>query len=79
MARTRSSGMDALKQREEKLEKAISRNRERYDRLTAELEEIHKKEKTIQNEVLLKAIGESSRSYEEILQFLQDEANAESE
>lgn len=72
MARTRSSGAEALKQKKEKLEQAISRNREQYERLTAELEEVHKKEKAIQNEALLKAISESSRSYEEILAFLQD-------
>lgn len=71
MARTRISSTEALKQKKEKLEKAISRNREQYERLTAELEEVHKKEKAIQNEALLKAIGESARSYEEILQFLQ--------
>lgn len=71
MARTRISSAEALKQKKEKLEKAISRNREQYERLTAELEEVHKKEKAIQNEALLKAIGESARSYEEILQFLQ--------
>ena len=71
MARTRISSAEALKQKKEKLEKAISRNREQYERLTAELEEVHKKEKAIQDEALLKAIGESARSYEEILQFLQ--------
>ena len=71
MARTRISSAEALKQKKEKLEKAISRNCEQYERLTAELEEVHKKEKAIRNEALLKAIGESARSYEEILQFLQ--------
>ncbi len=30
--------------------KAISKNREQYDRLTAELEELHKKQKALQKE-----------------------------
>lgn len=49
----------------------ISKNREQYDRLTAELEELHKKQKAIQSEELLKAIEGSSKSYEEILDFIQ--------
>lgn len=39
--------------------------------MTAELEELHKKQKAIQSEKLLKAIEGSSRSYEEILNFIQ--------
>ena len=54
-----------------KTEKAISKNREQYDRLTAELEELHKKQKAIQNEELLKAIEGSSKIYKEILDFIQ--------
>lgn len=56
---------------EQKIEKAISKNREQYDRLTAELEELHKKQKALQSEELMKAIEGSSRSYEEILSFIQ--------
>ena len=54
-----------------KTEKSISKNREQYDRLTAELEELHKKQKAIQNEELLKAIEGSSKIYKEILDFIQ--------
>ena len=54
-----------------KTEKAISRNRVQYERLIAELEELHKKQKAIQSEELLKAIETSSKSYEEILNFIQ--------
>jgi hypothetical protein len=39
--------------------------------LIAELEELHKKQKAIQSEELLKAIETSSKSYEEILNFIQ--------
>ena len=41
------------------------------DRLTAELEDLYKKKKAIQNEKILKAIAGSSKSYEEILDFIQ--------
>jgi len=67
----RNISKEALEQKIEKVEKAISRNREQYDKLTAELEELHQKQKMIQSEELLKAIAESTRSYEEILQFIE--------
>ena len=67
----RNISKEGLKQKIEKVEKAISRNREQYDRLTAELEELHKKQKAIQSEELMQAIAESTRSYEEILKFIQ--------
>lgn len=62
----RNISKESLEQKIVKTEKAISKNREQYDRLTAELEELHKKQKAIQNEELLKAIEGSSKSYEEI-------------
>lgn len=67
----RNISKESLEQKIEKIEKAISKNREQYDRLTAELEELHKKQKALQNEESLKAIEGSSRSYEEILSFIQ--------
>lgn len=69
MARTISK--EGIEQKIEKVEKAIARNREQYDRLTAELEELHNKQKAIRNEELLKAIADSPRSYEEILHYIQ--------
>lgn len=67
----RNISKESLDQKIEKVEKAISRNREQYERLTAELEELHKKQKAIQSEELMQAIAESSRSYEEIMRFIQ--------
>ena len=67
----RNISKESLEQKIAKTEKAISKNREQYDRLTAELEELHKKQNAIQSEELLKAIEESSKSYEEILSFIQ--------
>ncbi len=68
----RNINKETLEQKIEKTEKAISRNREQYDRLTAELENLHKKKKAIQNEEILKAISVSTKSYEEILRFIQE-------
>lgn len=62
---------ESIEQKIEKIQQAITKNREQYDRLTAELEELHNKQKAIQSEELMKAIAESSRSYEEILKFIQ--------
>lgn len=67
----RNISKESLEQKIIKTEKAISRNREQYERLTAELEELHKKQKAIQSEELMKAIETSSKSYEEILNFIQ--------
>ena len=68
----RNISKESLEQKIAKTEKAISKNREQYDRLTAELEELHKKQKAIQSEELLKAIEGSSKSYEEILDLFKE-------
>lgn len=75
----RNISKESLEQKIEKVEKAISRNREQYEKLTAELEELHQKQKAIQSEELLKAIAESTRSYEEILRFIQSASEEEEE
>ncbi len=56
------------------VEMAISKKREQYDRLTAELEELHKKQKAIQSEELLKAIERSSKSLRRNLRFYSRES-----
>lgn len=75
----RNASKDSLEQKIIKVQTAISKNREQYDRLTAELEGLHKKQKAIRNEALLKAIESSSRSYEEILNFIQSPATGAEE
>ena len=77
MARTISK--ESLEKKIEKVQMAIAKNREEYDKLTAELEDLHQKQKEIQNEELLKAIAESTRSYEEILQFIQGKQECSNE
>lgn len=71
MARTISK--DTLEQRISKLETAISKNRQQYEQLTKELKELLDKQKAMQSEELMKAIADSSRSYEDILRYIKGE------
>ena len=68
MARTISK--DTLEQKISKLETAISKNRQQYDQLTKGLKELLDKQKAMQSEELMKAIADSSRSYEDILRYI---------
>ena len=74
----RNMNRETLEQKIAKTERAISRNREQNDRLTAELEDLHKKKKAILNEEILKAIAGSEKSYEEILSFIQGKTDTDS-
>ena len=58
----RNMNRETLEQKIAKAEKAISRNREQYDRLTAELEDLHKKKKAILNEEILKLLQEAKKA-----------------
>lgn len=71
MARTISK--DILEQKISKIETAISKNRRQYDQLTKELKELLDKQKAMQSEELMKAIADSSRSYEDILRYIKGE------
>ena len=71
MARTISK--DTLEQKISKLETAISKNRQQYDQLTKELKELLDKQKAMQSEELMKAVADSSRSYEDILRYIKGE------
>ena len=75
----RNMSKESLTQKIEKVEKAISRNREQYEKLTAELEELHQKQKAIQSQELLKTISESSRSFEDIMRYIQGGGEQEEE
>ena len=73
MARTISK--DTLEQKISKLETAISMNRQQYDQLTKELKELLDKQKAMQSEELMKAIADSSRSFEDILRYIKGETS----
>lgn len=66
---------DTLEQKISKLETAIRKNRQQYDQLTKELKELLDKQKAMRSEELMKAIADSSRSYEDILRYIKDETS----
>ena len=71
----RTINKDTLELKIGKLEKAISRNRQQYDQLMKELKELLDKQKAMQSEELMKAIADSSRSYEDILRYIKGETS----
>lgn len=71
----RTISKDTLEKKISKLETAISKNRQQYDQLTKELKELLDKQKAMQSEELMKAIADSSRSYEDILQYIKGETS----
>lgn len=75
----RNISKESLTQKIEKVEKAISKNREQYNKLTAELEELHQKQKAIQSQELLEAISKSPRSFEDIMRYIQGSISVDSE
>lgn len=77
MAKTISR--DALEQKISKFETVISKNRQQYDQLTKELKEMLDKKKALQSEELMKAIAESSRSYEDILRYIKGDPSEDEE
>lgn len=67
MARTRRS----LDERIEEQEQVVSKAREHYESEVNKLEQLMNKRDEIQKKELMKTIEDSSRSFEEIMQFLQ--------
>jgi len=71
----RKISKDTLEQKIRKLETGISKNRQQYDQMTKELKELLDKQKALQSEELMKAIADSSRSYEDILRYIKGESS----
>ena len=73
----RIASKDSLDSKIKKLEAAIAKNREQYEKLTAELKELQNKKDALKNDELIKAIADSPRSFDEILQYLKGDKEAE--
>lgn len=73
MARTRRS----LDERIEEQEQVVSKAREHYESEVNKLEQLMNKRDELQKKELMKAIEDSDRSFEEIMQFLQSNTSAE--
>ena len=74
MARTRRS----LDERIEEQEQVVSKAREHYESEVNKLEQLMNKRDKKKKKELMKAIEDSSRSFEEIMPFLQGDATSES-
>ena len=74
MARARRS----LDERIEEQKQVVSKAREHYESEVNKLEQLMNKRDELQKKELMKAVEDSSRSFEEIMQFLQGDASSES-
>ena len=72
MARTRRS----LDERIEEQEQVVSKAEEHYEAEVSKLEQMMNKRDELQKKELMKAIEDSNRSFEEIMQFLQGDTSA---
>ena len=73
MARARRS----LDERIEEQKQVVSKAREHYEAEVNKLEQMMNKRDELQKKELMKAVEDSSRSFEEIVQFLQGDASSE--
>ena len=74
MARARRS----LDERIEEQKQVVSKAREHHEAEVNKLEQMMNKRDELQKKELMKAVDDSSRSFEEIMQFLQGDASSES-
>lgn len=68
MARTRRT--ISLDEKIEKAQAAVFQAKDKYDAAVEELNKLQKKKRELQKQELLKAIEESTKSYDEIMVFL---------
>ena len=73
MARTRRSLDERIKEQEQ----VVSKAREHYESEVNKLEQLMNKRDELQKKELMKAIEDSDRSFEEIMQFLQSDTSSE--
>ena len=67
-----------LDERIEEQQQVVSKAREHYEAEVNKLKQMMNKRDELQKKELMKAVEDSSRSFEEIMQFLQGDASSES-
>ena len=70
MARMRRSSEQTLEYKIEQAEAKVAKTREAYEKAVDELKKLYDIRKAYQRDELLKAMKNSSRSYDEILAFI---------
>ena len=73
MARMRRSSEQTLEYKIEQAESKVAKTREAHEKAVDELKKLYDIRKAYQRDELLKAIKNSSRSYDEILAFITSE------
>ena len=71
MTRTRKTSKEALEEKIEKGQKQVIRTKAAYEKAIADLQVLLDKQKELRKDELMEAVVKSSKSYEEILQFIQ--------
>ena len=72
-------GIDAMNQQIEVAEAEVIKAKKKYDEATDKLKSLLDKKKALQTEELMNAVMKSSRSYEEILRYIQSNSSEEQE
>ena len=70
MARTRKDGNTTIEDQITKQEDAVAKAKAKYDAEVVKLKDLYAKKDEIKKKELLKAVENSKRSYEEIMEFL---------
>lgn len=72
-------GIDAVNQQIEAAEAEVIKAKKKYDEATDKLKNLLDKKKALQTEELMNAVMKSSRSYEEILRYIQSDSSEDQE
>lgn len=72
-------GMELLEQKIEKAQEDVVKSKKKYDAATAALKKLLDKKQTLRMEEVMVAISKSSRTYEEIINFIIAESDEEPE
>ena len=72
-------GIDAVNKQIEAAEAEVIKAKKKYDEATDKLKSLLDKKKALQTEELMNAVMKSSRSYEEILRYIQSDSSEEQE
>lgn len=67
-------GIDTVNQQIEAAEAEVIKTKKKYDEATDKLKNLLDKKKALQTEELMNAVMKSSRSYEEILRYIQSDS-----
>ena len=75
MARTRKT--TSIKEEILKQEEAVAKSKEKYDAEVKKLKDLYAKQDEMKKKELFAAVEKSSKSYEEIMDFLQEEVSSD--